>query len=50
MIRLYIILLLIFIGGCGALTNFVVGASGNLFSDSVDRAIDDKVNPSDCSK
>ena len=39
MIRLYIILLLTFSTGCGALTNFIVGASGNVLSDSVDRAI-----------
>ena len=38
-IRLYIILLLTFSTGCGALTNFIVGASGNVLSDSVDRAI-----------
>ena len=39
MIRLYIILLLTFSTGCGALTNFIVGASGNVLSDSVDRTI-----------
>jgi len=50
MMRLYLILAITFLIGCGALTNFIVGASGNLFSDSVDRAIDRQVNPSDCSK
>jgi hypothetical protein len=49
MIRLSLILALIFsVVGCGAVTNFVVGASGNLFSDSVDRVIDTKLNSSDC--
>jgi hypothetical protein len=50
MIRLCIILSLIFITGCGALTNFIVGASGNVFSDEVGRQVEKKVNPSDCSK
>ena len=54
MIRLYLIIAIIIftlltaIIGCGAVTNFVVGASGNLFSDSVDRVINAKLNPSDC--
>jgi hypothetical protein len=49
-IRLYLILSLIFLAGCGALTNFIVGASGNVFSDAVGREVEKKVNPSDCSK
>ena len=47
MIRLYLIFaIIISVVGCGAVTNFIVGASGNLFSDSVDRVIDKKINTS----
>jgi hypothetical protein len=49
MMKLYsIIAIIISVSGCGAVTNFVVGASGNVFSDSVDRVIDKKINTSDC--
>ena len=44
MMRLYLIVAITFMTGCGALTNFVVGASGNVFSDSIDRGIDTNCN------
>jgi hypothetical protein len=46
-IRLYIILSLIFIGGCTALTNLIVGVSGNLVSDEVGRQVERNVS-TDC--
>jgi hypothetical protein len=49
MIRLSLIFAtIISVAGCGAVTSFLVGASGNVFSDSVDRVIDKKINTSDC--
>lgn len=47
-IRLYIILSLIFIGGCAGATSFLINTGSNLFSDQVDRQVQKKVNPSDC--
>jgi len=47
-IRLYIILSLIFLGGCAGATSFLINAGSNLFSDEVDRQVQKKVNPSDC--
>jgi hypothetical protein len=47
MIRFCIILGLIVFFGCSAITNLVVGASGNIFSDSVGKALDKK-NNTDC--
>ena len=49
-IRLYIILSLIFIGGCAGATSFLINAGSNLFSDEVGRQVEKKVNPSDCEK
>jgi hypothetical protein len=47
MIRLSLIFAtIISVAGCGAVTSFLVGASGNVFSDSVDRVIDKKINSS----
>tara|TARA_R110002012_G_scaffold293807_1_gene489630 strand:- start:373 stop:507 length:135 start_codon:yes stop_codon:yes gene_type:complete len=33
--------------GCGAVTNFIVGATGNVFSDTINREVEKKIN-SDC--
>jgi uncharacterized protein YceK len=50
MIRLSLILaLIIFVSGCGAITNFIVGATGNVFSDTINREVEKKIN-SDCKK
>jgi len=50
MIRLALIFAIVISAGCGALTNFIVGASGNVLSDAVGKEADKKVNPSECSK
>jgi hypothetical protein len=42
-IRLYIILAVIVSTGCVALTNFIVGASGNVFSDEVSRRVETQI-------
>lgn len=53
MIRLYLIIAIIIftlltaIIGCGAVANFVVGASGNVFSDTINRELEKQIN-SDC--
>lgn len=49
-IRLYIILSLIFIGGCAGATSFLINAGSNLFSDEVGRQVEKKINFSDCKK
>ena len=50
MIRLSLIVaLIISVAGCGAVTNFIVGATGNVFSDTVNREVEKKIN-SDCEK
>jgi len=50
MIKLYSILaIIIFVSGCGAITNFIVGATGNVFSDTVNREVEKQIN-SDCKK
>ena len=50
MIRLYLIFaIIISVVGCGAVTNFIVGATGNVFSDTVNREVEKKIN-SDCEK
>ena len=46
---MFIFLLLIFQVGCGAVTNFIVGATGNVFSDTVNREVEKQIN-SDCKK
>ena len=47
MIRLYLIIAIILSTGCGAVANFVVGASGNVFSDTINRELEKQIN-SDC--
>jgi len=47
--RLILFLILVFQFGCGAITNFIVGATGNVFSDTLNREVEKKIN-SDCEK
>ena len=47
MIRLYLIIAIIVTAGCTAVANFVVGASGNVFSDTINRAMEKQID-SDC--
>ena len=47
MIRLYLIIAIIVATGCTAVANFVVGASGNVFSDTINRAMEKQID-SDC--
>jgi hypothetical protein len=49
-IRLALIFAIVISAGCGAVSNFIIGASGNIFSDSVGKVMDKKINPNDCQK
>ena len=42
MIRFYIILVLACLTGCGAVSSFLVGAGGNVFSDEISRQVEKK--------
>lgn len=48
--KIFLFVILFFQIGCGAVANFVIGASGNVFSDEVGRQVEKKINPSDCEK
>ena len=45
--KIFLFVILFFQIGCGAIANFVIGASGNVFSDEVGRQVEKKIN-SDC--
>jgi len=47
--KIFLFVILIFQFGCGAITNFIVGATGNVFSDTINREVEKKIT-SDCEK
>jgi len=46
--KLFLVLILLLQVGCGSIANFVIGASGNVFSDSINREIEQRNTPSNC--